>query len=49
MQEAFGLIRWVLSTNRSYLKPLEQDELFTEMETPNQFRLMLSSASHEAK
>lgn len=49
VQDAFQLVRWILSTNRSYLAPLEGEERIEAMQTPHQFRLMLSSASHAAK
>lgn len=47
--EGHDLIRWILSTNRSYLVSLQEDEGFSEMKTPHQFRLLLSSASHSAR
>ena len=47
--DAFGLLRWVLSTNRSYMVPLAKEEVIEEMNTPHQFRLTLSSSSHAAQ
>ena len=45
----YDLLRWVLSSVRGHLMPLQPSERFTQMNTPNQFLLSSSTPEREAQ
>lgn len=44
----FKLLRWVLNSSRGHLMQLNEEEKFSDMQTPHQFRLCTDSPAKEA-
>jgi len=47
--EGSGLIKWIVSSNRSYLAPLQDDELISAFNTPFQYLLISAPPEREAR